>query len=67
MVEKAREITGEEVPAVIAPRRAGDAAKIVASSGLARELLGWKANFSNVEFLISSTWCVYKNLKLKTQ
>ncbi len=34
---------GAEVPRQFAPRRAGDAASVVASSDLARELLGWSA------------------------
>ena len=63
MVEKAREITGKSIPAVIAPRRKGDPAKLVASSKEASELLGWKARASDVTTLLSSTWNVYKNIK----
>jgi UDP-glucose 4-epimerase len=60
MVEKAREVTGRPVNAVIAPRRAGDPAKLVASSKGAAELLGWKAEYSDVTSLLSSTWNVYR-------
>ncbi|NLD98997.1 MAG: UDP-glucose 4-epimerase GalE [Fibrobacter sp.] len=60
MVEKARKITGKAIPAEIAPRRPGDAAKIVASSEEAGRLLGWKAKYSDVDTLISSTWEVYR-------
>lgn len=63
MIQKAREITGKAIPAEIAPRRPGDAAKMVASSLEANRILGWKARFSDVDTLISSTWNVYKNLK----
>ncbi len=63
MVEKARAITGKPIPAVYAGRRAGDPAKLVASSGEARRILGWKARFSDVETLLASTWKMYKNLR----
>jgi len=60
MLETARAVTGRSIPAVIAPRRAGDPVKVVASSSKARELLGWKACSSDVETLISSTWNIYQ-------
>ena len=60
MVEKAREITGRPIPAVVAPRRKGDPAKLIASSKEAQKLLGWKARASDVATLLSSTWNVYK-------
>lgn len=63
MVEKARDITGEQIPAEMAPRRLGDPARVVASSEKASELLGWKAKYSDVSTLISTTWNVYKNLR----
>ena len=59
MVEAARRITGKEIPAKNSPRRAGDPAKLVASSKLAHEKLGWSATKSDVETLIASTWNVY--------
>ncbi|MBN2188431.1 MAG: UDP-glucose 4-epimerase GalE [Chitinispirillaceae bacterium] len=65
MVGKAREITGKPIPSVIAPRRKGDPEKLVASSGKAFEILGWKATRSDVDTLLSSTWNVYKNIKNK--
>lgn len=63
MVEKAREITGEAIPAVYAPRRLGDPAKVVASSEKAFSELGWKARYSDVSTLISTTWNIYKQNK----
>ncbi|MGA2507362.1 MAG: UDP-glucose 4-epimerase GalE [Chitinispirillaceae bacterium] len=63
MVEKAREITGKPIPAVIGSRRKGDPAKLVASSKEACKLLGWKTRVSDVTTLLSSTWNVYKNIK----
>ncbi|MFP4014364.1 MAG: UDP-glucose 4-epimerase GalE [Chitinispirillaceae bacterium] len=60
MLEKAREVTGRPVPARMSGRRAGDPARVVASSTEANRVLGWKAQFSDVETLVSSTWRVYR-------
>jgi UDP-glucose 4-epimerase len=63
MVGKARAITGREIPAVYAARRAGDPAKLVASAKEAQRILGWKARVSDAETLLASTWNMYKNLQ----
>lgn len=60
IVEAARRITGKAIPAKVEGRRAGDPAKLVASSALAAEKLGWKAINSDVDSLVSSSWNVYK-------
>jgi UDP-glucose 4-epimerase len=60
MVEIAREVTGAAISSVFAPRREGDPAKVVASSGLAKKLLNWEAHHSDVRTLVSSTWQVYQ-------
>ena len=61
MLEKAREITGRPIPAVMAGRRPGDAAKLVASSALAHRELGWQARASDAGSLIETTWRAYRN------
>ena len=64
IVETARRVTGEPIPAIDSPRRPGDPAKLIASSALAHEKLGWSAKHSDAETLISSTWKVYQaNMK----
>jgi UDP-glucose 4-epimerase len=60
MVDRARAITGREVPADISGRRSGDPSELVASSAKARELLGWVPKYSDVDTLISSTWKMYE-------
>lgn len=60
IVETARRVTGQPIPSVDSPRRPGDPAKLVASSTLAHEKLGWSAKHSDPETLIGSTWKVYK-------
>lgn len=65
MVEAARRITGKEIPADYVERRPGDPAKLVASSKFAEEKLGWKAQYSDVETLIGSTWNAYQKFNKK--
>jgi UDP-glucose 4-epimerase len=60
IINKTKEITGKHVTYVIADRRAGDVATVVASSGLAHTLLGWKPIHSDIDNIISSMWEVYK-------
>ncbi len=60
ILEAARRITGKPISARITARRPGDPAKLVASSALARELLGWEAQFSDVGTLVSTTWEAYR-------
>jgi len=60
MLESARRITGKEIPSKISPRRAGDPPALIASSKLARELLGWEAKYSTADLLVESTWRLYK-------
>ena len=55
MIEAARRVTGHPVPAVIAARRPGDPARLVASSQRAREVLGWVPRFG-IEEIIRSAW-----------
>jgi UDP-glucose 4-epimerase len=59
VVETARRISGRAIPAAIAPRRAGDPAKLTASAALAHKILGWEARHSTLETLIASTWQAY--------
>lgn len=60
IIEAASNICGQTIPYRIVARRPGDPAKLTASSAKARELLGWKAEYSDVESLVSSSWTVYK-------
>lgn len=60
ILEAARRITGREIPARISGRRAGDPAKLVASSEKARRALGWRARHSDLETLVTTTWNAYR-------
>ncbi len=56
VVEAAREVTGREVKAVEAPRRAGDPPVLVASSEKIRSELGWKPEKPEMSAMISDAW-----------
>jgi UDP-glucose 4-epimerase len=62
VIETARKVTGRPIPARVVGRRPGDPAKLYASSARAREILGWKARYSDMETLIATSWKVYKGI-----
>ena len=61
VIETARKITGHPIPATETPRRAGDPARLVASSEKARKILGWKPVHDSLEEIIASAWNWHKN------
>jgi UDP-glucose 4-epimerase len=56
VVETARIVTGREIEAVEAPRRAGDPPALVAASDRIRADLGWKPEKAELEAMISDAW-----------
>ncbi len=56
VVEVARKVTGHEIQAEVAPRRAGDPATLIASSERAIKELGWEPKFNDLETIISTAW-----------
>ncbi|RMF54568.1 UDP-glucose 4-epimerase GalE [Candidatus Woesearchaeota archaeon] len=59
VIKEAERVVGRKIPFRIVGRRKGDPAKVVASSRLAFELLGWKAKLGLKEML-ETMWDVYK-------
>ncbi|MDR1929000.1 MAG: UDP-glucose 4-epimerase GalE [Treponema sp.] len=60
VLEGARRITGKPIPSRVTGRRPGDPARLTASAALAGELLGWKAEYSDLETLIRTSWDAYR-------
>ena len=56
VIEAARDVTGQAIPAADAPRRAGDPPVLVAAADRAREVLGWKAGRSDLRSIIEAAW-----------
>lgn len=61
VVETARKVTGHPIPAKEEPRRAGDPSTLIASSEKAKDILGWKPKFDDLETIITTAWNWHKN------
>lgn len=61
VIETARKVTGHPIPAVVAPRRAGDPAQLIASSEKAKNILGWKPQHAELGEIIATAWNWHKN------
>ncbi len=56
VIETARKVTGKEIEVKVEGRREGDAARLVASSEKAKEVLGWEPKYPDLTTIISSAW-----------
>jgi UDP-glucose 4-epimerase len=56
IIDTAREITGHEIKAKVAPRRAGDPSTLIASSDKAKEVLGWNPTRTDIKKIITDAW-----------
>ena len=56
VIDACRKVTGHPIPAVEKPRRQGDPPRLVASSEKAKQKLGWKPQFENIETIVGSAW-----------
>lgn len=56
VIRAVERVTGRKVPYRVGPRRAGDAAVLVASSDRARKVLGWQPRFPTLESIVETAW-----------
>ncbi|MEV6395746.1 UDP-glucose 4-epimerase GalE [Streptomyces sp. NPDC051907] len=56
VVETVRKVTGHPVPEVVAGRRGGDPAVLVASAAAAQERLGWRPSRCDLAGIVSDAW-----------
>lgn len=56
VIEVARQVTGHPIPAIETERRPGDPAALVASSDLAKSILGWRPQFDDLSTIVASAW-----------
>jgi len=61
VIEAARKVTGHKIPAVTSPRRAGDPARLIASSQKAKDILGWKPQYTSIHDIICTAWNWHKS------
>ena len=67
ILEAARRISGRPIPSKMGGRRPGDPGTVAASSKLARELLGWKAEHSDIDTMIGTIWEAYRKNGMRKQ
>jgi UDP-glucose 4-epimerase len=63
VITAAERVTGQTIPVINAPRRAGDPARLVADSLQARQLLGWVPQYADLETIIRHAWAWENRLK----
>lgn len=61
VIETARTVTNDPIKAVLSPRRSGDPARLIASSEKAKQVLGWKPLYTELDHIIASAWNWHKN------
>ncbi len=56
VIETAREITGQPIPAQVGPRRPGDPDTLIASSDRIRHELGWQPSYPQLGDIVEGAW-----------
>ncbi len=56
VIESARQVTGHAIPAVAAPRRAGDLPVLIADSDKIGRELGWETEYNSLRRIIETAW-----------
>ncbi len=56
IIKSAEKVSGKKCPLVYEKRRAGDPAVLYAANAKAKEVLGWKPEYMNVEDIIRTAW-----------
>ena len=56
VIEACRAVTGHPIPTVVAPRRGGDPAVLVASSEVAAAELGWQPTRTDLATIVGDAW-----------
>jgi UDP-glucose 4-epimerase len=60
VIDTAKKVTGRDIPVENAPRRVGDPPQLVGDSAKARDVLGWRPQFPELEAIIESAWTWHK-------
>ncbi|MEK7991838.1 MAG: UDP-glucose 4-epimerase GalE [Thiotrichaceae bacterium] len=56
VIDVAKQVTGKNISIIEEQRRDGDPARLVADARLAKAILGWKPQFTDLETIISHAW-----------
>ncbi len=61
IVEACRRVTGHPIPCEVVARRAGDPPELIANANLAREVLGWEPEYTDIEEVIRTAWAWHQS------
>ncbi|MBX7073722.1 MAG: UDP-glucose 4-epimerase GalE [Pirellulales bacterium] len=56
VIESCRRVTGHSIPVAIGPRRPGDPPELIADASLARQSLGWRPRYTELDEIVASAW-----------
>ncbi|QDS95519.1 UDP-glucose 4-epimerase [Roseimaritima multifibrata] len=56
VIEACRQVTGHPIPEVSGERRAGDPPELIADARLAKELLDWTPQYTDVTSIVKTAW-----------
>ena len=56
VIRAVEKVTGQKVPTVESPRRAGDPPALYADSSKAIRELGWKIQYPSIEPIVATAW-----------
>jgi UDP-glucose 4-epimerase len=60
VIQSVSRVLGRDVPHEVAPRRAGDPSRLVASSAKARAELAWTPRYSSLDTIVATAWAWHK-------
>ena len=60
IIEKIKDVSKNNIVTKLSRRRKGDSAIVVSKTTLAKKLIGWDPQYSDLDTLIKSTWKVYQ-------
>lgn len=63
LVKMCEKITGITIPYEIVARRPGDPGVLVGAAGKAQDVLGWKAEYSDIETIVGSAWRWHREIE----
>jgi UDP-glucose 4-epimerase len=61
VIQTCRQVTGQEIPSILSPRRPGDPDRLVAGSQRAMDQLGWRPKYPYLKEIAGHAWAWHKN------
>lgn len=62
VIDSVERVTGRKVPVEYGPRRPGDPAVLVADATAAREILGWRPRYADLDTIVEHAWAWERRL-----